>query len=249
MNINYKFCTKIALILLGASPLFWNSNPAHAISGNLALDNGSFLIAPSNTGVTTAPGSSNIDNSTTIPSFGDKFSDSGTFLLLGTNNPAGSTIQGSGGVNSSGTSPTFELTSSNISRGLDLSFDWAFQGNSGTGGPNNVYGTTNADSFRVFIANPDLDETVLAFQQSAYGSGSFNDTVDISSLTPGNDYSVYVSLTEAAGLGNSAAGFDNIGVGVPFEFSPSLGLLMMGGLFGGHTYLKRRKLAANAKFD
>ena len=238
MNINRKLYTKIALVLLGFSHIFWNSNPANALTGSLSLSNEDFTISGS--GINNAPGNSTIDNTAPPNGFGNHFDDSGTFLLLGATDPNVGISSSPGNANSSGISPTFDITNQNKSLGLNLAFDWAFQGDS------------TIDSFQVLIANSDLSQLVTAFSQNTYGSGTFTGTVDISSLAPGTDYSVYVTLNEAIANGNSAAGFDNIAisaVAVPFEFSPGLGLLMMGGLFGGSTYLKKRKLAANVNFD
>ena len=238
MNINRKLYTKIALVLLGFSPIFWNSNPAQAVTGNLNLDNEDFTFTPGGAGVNNAPGNSAIDNSATI-NFGDHFDDSGTFLLLGTSDATGSAGSGNPSQNTVSLSQQFDITSSNHASGLYVSFDWAFNGTDDTN-----------DSFVVKISDQDENNILDIMTQSSYGSGTFNQKVDVSSLAVGTDYNLLVILNEQASDGrNSAAGFDNISVAVPFEFSPGLGLLMMGGLFGGSTYLKKRKLAANVNFD
>ena len=249
MNINRKLCTKIALVLLGFSPILWNTNSAQAVTGSLNIDNEDFTVIQ-NFGVNNAPGNSTIDNTaTTSNGFGDHFSDadSNTFLLLGASDPNSTINAGTNnaqeGANSLALSTNFEIDETNRTNGLDVSFDWAFQGT------NDIF-----DEFVVAIANSDFSEFQTLIEQDTYGSGTVNQSFDVSGLAAGTDYSLYVAVNEADNFGNSAAGFDNItvaptSVGVPFEFSPSLGLLMMGGLFGGHAYLKRRRSAANVNFD
>ncbi|GAB4534779.1 MAG: hypothetical protein Tsb0014_21210 [Pleurocapsa sp.] len=245
MKMNHKFCTNIALALLGFSPILWNSSPAHAVTGSLSIDNTDFTVIQ-NFGVNNAPGDSTIDNTAISDGFGDQFSDTGgnTFLLLGASDPTstinGGTNAGQEDGNSVATSTTFEITQDNIDNGLDVSFDWAFQGNGSA-----------FDEFVVAITNSSFTEFKELINQDSYGSGTVDQSFDISSLSTGTDYMLYVAVNEANNFGNSAAGFDNISVaptppvGVPFEFSPTLGLLIMGGLFGGSSYLKRRRLSAN----
>ena len=249
MNINRKFCTKIALVLLGLSPIFWNTDPAHAVTGSLNIDNTDFTIDPFSQGqgygVNNAAGDSTIDNTATPNGFGDHFSDSNdnTFLLLGATDPDANitgtpTNSGQASENTDAWSTTFEIDDDNLADGLDVKFDWAFQGNN-----------SNLDSFVVAITNSDFSQYLQIVEQETYDVGTVDQSFDVSSLATGTDYRLYIALTESPIPNNSAAGFDNISVaptsvGVPFEFSPSLGLLMMGGLFAGSTYLKRRKLAA-----
>ena len=245
MNINHKFfCTKIALALLGFSPVFWNSNPAHAVTGSLNLNNENFTIE-AGSGLVNAPGSSTINTTATPDGFGNHFSssDGNTFLLLGGNNPNVTIPSTGGNTNTSAYSEIFTITNDNIASGsLNFTFDWAFQGDAAAVGN---------DSFEIFIADSGFNNFTSVFRQDSYGQGSSSTaSADISGFTAG-DYVFYVTLNERIGNGNSAAGFDLISVSasVPFEFSPSLGLLMMAGLFGGHAYLKRRKLVANVKLD
>jgi hypothetical protein len=269
MNMNHKFCTKIALVLLGASPIFWNSNPAQALT--LSLDNTTFTNKFTGSGylVNNAARSSTIDDTAVATGtqltyntgsgggFGNRFSNNGdTFLLLGATNTS-QTINGGSGTNSNkgqseqntiAQSPTFTLSQFDINNDLIVSFDWAFYGTQNSSG-------SIVDDFKVTIENDNYSATVLP-SMTNFGQGTFSGTVDLAGLQSNSNYRLLVTLNEDAGAltGNSAAGFDNIalaptGTAVPFEFSPSLGLLLMGGLFGGHTYFKRRKLAANAKFD
>ncbi len=243
MNINRKCCTKIALILLGFSPLFWNSNPAHALTGSLNLNNENFTSDGGPLDID-APGTSTINTTSTPNGFGGHFSSTGgdTFLLLGGNDATKTIPNTRENANSYAYSEVFTLTAGNIaSDSLKFTFDWAFQGN---------VEALGSDSFEVFIYDSALTTPTSIFKQTTFGQAyAQEETVDISGFAPG-DYVFYVTLNENTGNGNTAAGFDNISVAaVPFEFSPGLGLLIVGGLFGGHTYLKRRKLATNVKLN
>ncbi|VEP18382.1 conserved exported hypothetical protein [Hyella patelloides LEGE 07179] len=233
MKINRKIYSKVALFLLGVSPIVWNANPVRAITGTEAIDNTSFTVTPSTLGDNSASGALAIDNS----EFGDIFADGDTFLLLGATSDDASIAASSDDVNSSGQSGLFSVTTDNITNGLDVTFDWAFQGNGEA-----------SDSFSVSIAGSGGLVTLL--NQPTYGGGTFSQNVDVSSLTAG-DYTFFISLAESNTpfSGNSAAGFDNISItevpsaAVPFVFSPALGLFFVGGLFGGSSYLKRKQTA------
>ncbi len=248
IDINSKLYSKMAILLLGIASITWNANPAKAISGTSSLDNEDFTI--DTVGINNAPGNSIIDDTNTPTGFGFQFDNAGTFLLLGATD-TGSLINGSptnsgqNNVNVTATSAPFEITASNISDGfLNFNFDWSFQGT------NDVF-----DSFFIGIAPTGTGSSNIIFpllvNQSSYGFGTVDTDYDISGLSAG-DYDLIVSLTESTGAGNSAAAFDNISISevppdptpVPFEASPTLGLLIVGGLFGGSSYLKRRQSAA-----
>ena len=240
MNINRNFCTKIALVLLGFSPIFWNTDPAHAVTGSLNLDNEDFtFISGQDNGVNNAAGNSNIDETATPQGFGNHFSDSDTFLLLGATDPSSNISSSPASQNVTAFSEQFEIDSRDIQEGVVVEFDWAFQGTD-----------DESDSFVVRIINSSESDIATVITENSYGQGSYSGIVDVSDFSGGSDYSLFVTLNEGAFDGkNSAAGFNNISVSVPFEFSPGLGLLMMGGLFGGSTYLKRRKLASKIALD
>ena len=227
IEFNYKLYSKVILFLLGVSPLVWNANPASAITDSLEIDNTSFTV--DTIGDNAASGDLAIDNT----EFGDIFADGDTFLLLGATSANANIAASSPNVNATATFANFEISSDNVSDGsLNFSFDWAFAGDNDA-----------LDNFFVGIGPTGGSVTNFVTFQASYGSGTFDQSIDISGLTPGN-YDLVVSLTESTGPGNSAAGFDNIAISsVPFEFSPALGLFLVGGLFGGSSYLKRKKAA------
>ena len=251
IEINTKNYSKIVLLSLGFSSVIWNANPANAIIGTEVLDNTNFTI--DTVGINNAAGNSTIDNTATPNGFGSQFDDNNgnSFLLLGATD-TNSTIDGiptnsvQDNVNVTATSVPFNISSDNISDGaLNFGFDWSFQG------------TNEAlDSFFIGIAPTGTGSSNIIFpllvNQTSYGSGTFNSNYDVSGLSAGN-YDLIVSLTESTGTGNSAAGFDNFAISeppndVPFGVSPNSGLLILSVLFGGSSYLKRRKSAAKIEF-
>ncbi len=220
---------------------------ASALGTIVDLGPGAFSTGTPTT-VGTATGGSPIDDQAAPDGFGDAFID--PFLLLGAA-PTDTDIPGDSLNNANSvatTTSTFNLSSSNLTNGLRIKFNWAFQGNS-TG----VAALGDDDNFSIVLAKSgSLTERASVFSRNApdYGFGSESIFIDSSSgifgaLTPGA-YSLRITLNEndeGAGL-STAAGFNQITVtAVPFEFSPAMGLLAVGGLFGGSSILKRRKAA------
>ncbi len=248
--INSKHYSKIALFLLGFSSFVWNANPANAILRSVNLNNEDFTIDPSGLGSNNAAGNSTINITSTPNGFGSTFNISDTFLLLGASD-VNSTINGAptnstqSNTNVRATYSSLDITQANIDNGLNFAFNWAFQGTDDT-----------LDSFLIGLAPQGTGvngiESYIFIQGNYDSNQTVNQNVDLSGLTSGpGSYDFIVSLSEADGPGNSAAGFDNIVVSpanVPFEVSPTMGFLILGGLYGGSSYLKRRKSAAKIDF-
>jgi hypothetical protein len=265
-QLKYKINSQVALFLLGAFSLVGNANPAGAVTGSITINNTDFTIAPNTLGLNNAPHDSVIDNSTASiganspnygGGFGNQFNTTGdTFLLLGATNTdkrinEGTTTSGTNdgnrlqnNTNVTATFASFTVDADDLSQGLAFSFDYAFRGVT----------TTGFDSFAIGIAptgeGPSSPDFVLFTGNSTYSSGTYSNTVDFTDLglSPGQ-YDFIVTLTEATTTGNSAVGFDNFVLTdvVPFDFSPSLGLLLVG-VFGGASYLKRKKaISINVK--
>jgi hypothetical protein len=120
-----------------------------------------------------------------------------------------------------------------------ITFNWAFQGNA----------STTADSVNIYLENENSTDfyTFSNYKISnagGYGSGSEVLVVPQGALTPdGSNYLVRFELVEAGGglAQNSAFAFNNLTVetGVPFEFTPSLGIVSVAGLWGGSILLKK----------
>ena len=237
---------KITLLLLGLFAVVYNAKSANAFSSPFNLDNESFTLNNANLGAADATGNSAINTTANPNGFGSQFDTSGTFLLLGANDPNQGIDSGSNAnENSSNVSATapINIDSNNISAGeINFQFDYSFQGND----------TFNQDSFLVaLIGGSSTFEQIVS--EGTYGNSSFNGNVDISTLTPGN-YDLFVSLNESTAPGNSAVGFDNFVVSevgtapppaeVPFGAAPNTGIFILGSLYAGSSYLKRRKTSS-----
>ena len=243
---------KITLLLLGLFAVAVNAKSANAFGSPFSIDNENFTLN-NNFGVNNASGAATIDNTATPDGFGFEFDDSGTFLLLGADDPNDTINNGSNvdttnattnvtNTNVTATSPSFNLTQDNINAGLNVQFDWSFQG------------TENfQDNFFVALAPAGQSPNKLVLPpQQLFGAGNVDQNVDVSSYTPG-DYQLVVSLSESTLAGNSAAGFDNIFVSevappppatpVPFGAAPNTGIFILGSLYAGSSYLKRRKMS------
>ena len=246
---------KITLLLLGLFAVACNSKSANAFSSPFSIDNEQFTVSPSTYGINNASANSTINTTANPNGFENRFDfasdSSNTFLLLGATDVA-NTIDGGNNtaldsVNSDATSAPFILDAGNIDAGLKIKFDWSFQG-------------TNSlrDSFYVGI-QPEGDDgsnLVDIINELNYGGGSVDQDIDFTGLglTPGN-YEMKIFLTESnIGSGNSAAGFDNIFVSevappppatpVPFGAAPNTGIFILGSLYAGSSYLKRRKMSS-----
>jgi hypothetical protein len=257
MNFSPINLTKVGLCLITAtSSLFLIAKPSQAISANLSSSD-----FTQNEGlVTGVNGATNgIDNATGNAGF-DNFFVSDDFLLLGANSTdTNITTDSRRSGNSVATSIPLHLNSSDLNpaNGLRVNFNWVFDGNS-------LGNVNDKDNFNITLTKNDFSTTATIFDRTVdpsdslpgYGSGSesvFLTSADFSSpvnATPG-DYILQIALNENANLiKSSAAGFNQISVAaVPFEFSPTQGLLAIGGLWGISTYLKRKKAVARLSND
>ena len=232
----------LGALLAASSAVLAFAPSASAIIAN--LNPGDFSTTTPTT-VGTATGGVPIDDQAAPDGFGFAFSD--PFLLLGAA-PTDTDIPGDSlnNANSVATSSTFFLSPSNLSNGTRIKFNWAFQGNS-TG--DSLF--SDEDNFSIVLLNTGAPQAASIFSREAddFGSGSesiFIDSTSGTGLTSGV-YRLRITLNENDDIfGNStAAGFNQISVtAVPFEFSPAMGLLAVGGLFGGSSILKRRKAAS-----
>ena len=229
---------KITLLLLGLFAVAINAKSAKAFTTPFNLDNESFALDNNNLGANNVSGTSSINATSNPEGFENQFdaTDGNTFLLLGANDPSQGINSGTNAaennINVTARS-TFNVDASNISAGtLNFGFDYSFQGTNDT-----------FDSFFVALAPTGNAPNKLILTQPNYGGGNINRNIDISDLTPGN-YDLVVSLTESTFAGNSAAAFDNITIqAVPFGAAPNTGIFILGSLYAGSSYLKRRKMS------
>jgi hypothetical protein len=248
MNTKQANLQKSSLFLLAASSIVLTGLPAQAI--NITLSPSQFTkLGTGGIVDNNASSTSNINITAPNDGFGDGtngFFDS-NFLLLGANPGDNITTDSNQDENSTARSTTFNLSTNDVAQAVQIKFQWAFQGNS-LGIPDE-----DQDNFNIRLARIGGGSNVF-FSKSAptgYG-GNKNEqhTFAADTLTAG-DYRMTITLNENADTGtSSAAGFNQISVqNVPFEFSPSTGLLMVGG-FLGFTYLKkRRQVALSVDFE
>jgi hypothetical protein len=244
---------KFPILFLGMFPLFLITHPAQALTGSLNLAPGDFTnntsIASNSIIDNNASATATIDETDTPEGFGNAFSS--TFLLLGANVNDSIPTDSQTTDNSSAISEEFLISDTNISNGfLNIKFNWAFQGDA-TGED------VNQDNFNIYlIDSAQLNGTAASIlsinSPGGYGSDTEDLDVNISALTAGN-YRLRIDLNENTGPTSSAAGFNNISVSevaaVPFEFSPTQGLLMVGAFFGLSSYLKHRKTASKLEIS
>jgi hypothetical protein len=255
MNYSPINLTKVGLFLTAVSSLFLIAKPSQAVIANLSTTVGSSNFTGIQGQVNAVPGTNDIDNATGTAGF-DNFFGSSDFLLLGaTTSNTNITTDSFRGGNSIAESSIFSLSQANIDAGIAIDFNWAFDGNS-TGA------VGNRDNFSIILTDGTSSAAVFDRQVNTtlpgvgYGSGS--ESVSLTAIdfdvapTPGN-YQLLITLNEngnATTGSSSAAGFNQISVAaVPFEFSPSQGLLAVGGLWGISAFLKRRKAAAMLNSD
>ncbi len=249
MNSTLSNIKHFSVLLTTASALFAFAQPAKAITNLSPTD---FSLSSGSSGQANAVSGNNaIDDASfgTKDGFGDVFSTD--FLLLGATNSATTiTSDGVEGNNSTAESITFALTDTELSGTIDVDFTWAFNGNSlGIGG-------FDQDNFSItFRKVGDLSATKLVLSKAAtagYGTDTESVSIDATGLTAG-DYFLQITLNENSATGtSSAAGFNQIIVTpnpapdpdptpVPFEASPTLGLLMVGGIYGVNRLRKSKK--------
>ena len=231
-NLGTLFTAAVSLLLAATS--------SHALSVNLAPDQFTSTLGEADDVVGNHP----IDEATAPDGFGGAFTND--FLLLGSPTTA-TTIRGDGfnDSNSGAQSSLFSITSDDITDGIVVNFNWAFNGDS----PG--FAGLDQDNFSISLIKSDSSAFASVLTSAAtagYGSGSESVTINTGTLTAG-DYRLQINLNEnSSGLGtfSTAAGFNQItlenpSVSVPFEFSPSLGLIIMGGIFVTTHYAKSRK--------
>ncbi|MDJ0898837.1 MAG: hypothetical protein QNJ55_08490 [Xenococcus sp. MO_188.B8] len=230
MNSSQTNIKNLGMVFAVSASLFLAATPSHALIVNLTpidFSNGGGTIdtAPFDSGINTISGSEGFDNYF-----------NSTYLLLGADN-GDTNISDSpaSGDSVAFTGNTFEISSTDATNGVTFAFDWAFQGTeSGV-----------QDEFFISFINTTLTQSFDVFNKESPGYGEGTESLFLTNLTPG-DYELEITLNEAGGRnddGNTAAGFDNITVSsVPFEFSPSVGLIMMGGIFAFSRYAKSRKV-------
>jgi hypothetical protein len=264
MNYSPINLTKVGLFLTAVSSLFLIAKPSQAVIANLSTSPSPGINHFTQDGTTGAvnavAGSNAIDNATDASGFDDFFG-TNDFLLLGSKTTdstiIGDTVRGG---NSIADSRLFPLNSVDLSNGINIDFNWAFDGNANGN-------SSNKDNFSIVLYSEDESNQADVFSQKVdqgppvsigYGTGSekifLNGTNFESPATAGN-YFLRLQLNENGTTSttlplsstnySTAAGFNNVSVSaVPFEFSPAQGLLAVGGLWGISAYLKRRKAAA-----
>ena len=246
MNSRLTNLKNLGTLFTAAASLFLAATSSHALSVNLAPTDFS-LSSDTPSGQANAVGASNAINQAIGPngfsniSAGDVFSSD--FLLLGATTSATDILSdGVNSNNSSAESTIFPISATDVSDGIVINFKWAFNGNA-TGG------FSDSDTYFVRLQNDDVaSQFVDAIGKTApgeYGSGTESVNINTTGLTAGNYY-LQITLNENVNSNSSAAGFNQItlenpSVSVPFEFSPSLGLMIMGGIFITTRYAKSRK--------
>ena len=254
---------KITLLSLGLFAVVCNAKSANALSSPLGIDNTDFTVSPGNIGLNNAAGNSTINTTASPNGFGGQFATTkgNTFLLLGAVD-VGSGIEAKGNAainntNVSAVSPPFTIDADNISAGkLNFKFDYSFQGNNDL-----------LDSFLIGVQPVgDKDNSAPLVFRQGYSDGFVDKDLDVSGFKAG-DYELEIFLTESnaeneTGSGNSAAGFDNFFISpvtpptpaavsfnaaaptaVPFGAAPNTGIFILGSLYAGSSYLKRRKMS------
>lgn len=211
--------------------------------------------------------SATINTTSTPNGFGNFFAEQDDpFLLLGdASNQTISDDDLTVGV-SLATSESIEISSENANQDLVLNFDWIFQGDS-TG----IAGI-NVDTFSVTLigggidalGNPNVNTDLLVENQYGKNRG---ESLSLPRNLPIGTYNIQFSVieptvvdpniligtnltnTEASFIlanDNSAAGIDNLSVSsVPFEFTPTTGLLIVGSIWGLLRWQKRKNLVSN----
>ena len=243
---------KITLLLLGLFAVAYHAKPANAFGSPFSIDNKDFTLNPGNLGLSEADADSTINSNANPNGFEGQFdaTNGNTFLLLGATDVDSGINAGDNAAlsntNVSAISAPFTIDADNISAGkINFQFDYSFQGTNDL-----------LDSFLIGVQPVgDADNLVpLVFQQS-YDSGFVDTDLDVSSGFSAGNYELGIYLTESnAGSGNSAAGFDNIFVSevappppatpVPFGAAPNTGIFILGSLYAGSSYLKRRKMSS-----
>ena len=194
-----------------------------------------------------APNTINTNTATDVDGNRDGFNNffNDPFLLLGAN-PGDTGIFSDSLTDDDSTafSPTFSIADGNITGRISVSYNFAFFGNSAGSG-------FDDDDFSIFLQNTTTFANVFVdgLEAPNFASGTRSVLLDSSDFAAvgasAGDYRLLIALNENGFNTNSTAvGFNEISVtAVPFEFSPALGLLAVGGLFGGSSVLKRRKAA------
>ena len=226
MNSSLTNLKNLGILCTAAASLFLAATPSHAIK-----------ISFENTDFTTVEGTVDNDASSgaTINTidFGGIFTSD--YLLLGAEDIDGSIAASvERGTSTAITTSSKSFGISSVTDDITLEFDWAFQGD------NSV-----EDEFEIGIIGPEGFKSFLL--KDTFGSAQ-GESITMNGFAPGT-YQLAIQHSENGGLNtfNTAAGFDNVSadgvtpVSVPFEFSPSLGLIMMGGIFATTRYAKSRK--------
>ncbi len=204
------------------------------------------------------PASSNINQTNTPDGFGnynnstDDFFDS-PFVLLGAKEDKAISDNGNSLINidvlNTAIFGGIEITEENQNKDIAIEFDWIFQGNQ-----KSILGL-NLDTFVVAVvgtgANPltvdvDLDSNLQLTNTYSYKR---NNSFIIDGGLPIDSYTIQATLLEAPDVAGILTKYDNSAVGignlsataVPFEFSPTLGLLIVGSFWGLSYYKKQKK--------
>jgi hypothetical protein len=188
-------------------------------------------------------------NENTIPEgFNNFFNDN--FFLLGAKATDSNISSGYTTTNpvyvepplSSDISSDITFSSTEVANNMVIKFDWIFQGNS-DGIINTSIGDIELDRFTVALVNTeDLDTNLAVFTTNQYGSAIEQSLyINSNTLSALETYTVKASLIESTDLvsvvplidSSSAVGIGNFNIEtVPFDFSPSTGLLIVGGFWG-----------------
>ncbi len=198
------------------------------------------------TGTSTAGTSTLINTSTGVDGYNNffttQFSTLGGTASRTITNPL-SIETGTTSADTSANRSALAITAGEVGLAHKISFNWAFKGSA-----------TAADTVTVSIVDSVSTvyfSQVFATAPGGYGNGLSTGTgvVYASGIAAGIDYYVQFDLNEQSGNGNSAFAFNNLTVetGVPFEFTPSLGIVSVAGVWGGLTLLKKLRQKSSGK--
>ena len=104
----------------------------------------------------------------------------------------------------------------------------------------NILGATEINSFNV-------NNGTIATGESDFIAGLNDEALALAAYDPDSGVQSFISADNASSAAwdadSSSLSFSQTSASVPFEFSPTLGLFLVGGLFGISRYAKSRKAA------
>jgi hypothetical protein len=234
--------------LLTLAAFFFLSTESPAQAFGVTFDAGVFVQAEN------ASATSEINTTTTPDGFGSFFdNDPNTiddFVLLGAqetdSNISSDSYRGILNLSSTALSNSFTLSTQQVSDEITVNFDWIFQGNS-TGTITSIPPNVDVDTFTFTLVGlgslSNVEQTLVTRLNSNYGSQRGESFTINANVLQAGDYALLAELVESpdSALHSSAAGIDNVSISaVPFNFSPTLGLVITGGFWRFLDWQRRK---------